>query len=203
MIDLLIAGGGPAGLATAIHGALAGLEVVVAEPRPTPIDKACGEGLMPGAVRRLGELGVPVAGQPFRGIRYVDGVNGLRAEGLFRSGPGLGARRTDLQAALAERAAQLGVQVLPQRVDQVRQGVDHVTAAGLTARYLVAADGLHSPSGAGWACRLRPLPAVRPATGCAATSPSNRGATSSRCTGRRGARPTSPRWRPTGSAWRS
>lgn len=48
MIDLLVAGGGPAGLATAIHGALAGMEVVVLEPRPTPIDKACGEGLMPG-----------------------------------------------------------------------------------------------------------------------------------------------------------
>ncbi|MFD6969082.1 NAD(P)/FAD-dependent oxidoreductase [Streptomyces sp. NPDC059979] len=145
MIDLLIAGGGPAGLATAIHGALAGLEVVVVEPRPTPIDKACGEGLMPGGVRRLLDLGVPVAGQPFRGIRYVDGVSGLQAEGLFRSGPGLGTRRTVLQAALAERAAQLGVRVLHQRVDQVRQDVHHVSAAGLTARYLVAADGLHSP----------------------------------------------------------
>ncbi|MFE6840575.1 NAD(P)/FAD-dependent oxidoreductase, partial [Streptomyces sp. NPDC057705] len=145
MIDLLIAGGGPAGLATAIHGALAGLEVVVVEPRATPIDKACGEGLMPGAVRRLLELGVPVAGQPFHGIRYVDGVSGRHAEGLFRAGPGLGARRTVLQAALAERAAQLGVRVLRQRVAQVRQDVHHVTAAGLTARYLVAADGLHSP----------------------------------------------------------
>ncbi|MFF3679541.1 NAD(P)/FAD-dependent oxidoreductase [Streptomyces sp. NPDC002120] len=145
MIDLLIAGGGPAGLATAIHGALAGLEVVVVEPRPTPIDKACGEGLMPGGVRRLLELGVPVAGQPFHGIRYVDGVSGRQAEGRFRSGPGLGARRTVLQAALAERAAQLGVRVIRQRVDQVRQDVDHVSAAGLTARYLVAADGLHSP----------------------------------------------------------
>ncbi|MGW3696995.1 hypothetical protein ACWD6U_24890, partial [Streptomyces sp. NPDC005149] len=31
------------GLATAIHAAEAGLEAVVAEPRPTPIDKACGE----------------------------------------------------------------------------------------------------------------------------------------------------------------
>lgn len=145
MIDLLIAGGGPAGLATAIHGALAGLEVVVVEPRPTPIDKACGEGLMPGGVRRLRELGVTVAGQPFRGIRYVDGVSGRGAEGLFRSGPGLGARRTELQAALAERAAQLGVRVLPGRVGQVRQDVHQVGAAGLTARYLVAADGLHSP----------------------------------------------------------
>ncbi|MCY0921430.1 MULTISPECIES: NAD(P)/FAD-dependent oxidoreductase [unclassified Streptomyces] len=145
MIDLLVAGGGPAGLATAIHGALAGLEVVVLEPRPTPIDKACGEGLMPTAVRRLEELGVPVAGRPFRGIRYVDGVSGLRAEGLFRAGPGRGARRTDLQAALAERAAALGVRVLPRRVTEVRQDAHRVSAAGLTARYLVAADGLHSP----------------------------------------------------------
>ncbi|ARE72857.1 monooxygenase [Streptomyces sp. Sge12] len=145
MIDLLIAGGGPAGLATAIHGALAGLEAVVVEPRPTPIDKACGEGLMPGGVRHLRDLGIPVAGQPFHGIRYVDAVTGRHAEGLFRSGPGLGARRTELQAALAERAAQLGVRVLPGRIDQVRQDVDRVTAAGLTARYLVAADGLHSP----------------------------------------------------------
>ncbi|MEY2227205.1 MULTISPECIES: NAD(P)/FAD-dependent oxidoreductase [Streptomyces] len=145
MIDLLIAGGGPAGLATAIHGALAGLEVVVVEPRPTPIDKACGEGLMPGGVRHLRELGVAVAGQPFHGIRYVDGVSGRGAEGLFRAGPGLGARRTELQAALAERAAQLGVRVLPGRVDQVRQDVHQIGAAGLTARYLVAADGLHSP----------------------------------------------------------
>ncbi|MCX5610446.1 MULTISPECIES: NAD(P)/FAD-dependent oxidoreductase [unclassified Streptomyces] len=145
MIDLLIAGGGPAGLATAIHGALAGLEVVVVEPRPTPIDKACGEGLMPGAVRRLRELGVPVAGQPFHGIRYVDGVSGRHAEGLFRAGPGLGTRRTELQAALAERAARLGVRVVRQRVEGVSQDGDAVNAAGLTARYLVAADGLHSP----------------------------------------------------------
>ncbi|HVQ53114.1 MAG TPA: FAD-dependent monooxygenase, partial [Mycobacterium sp.] len=45
MIDLLVAGGGPAGLATAILGAKAGLEVVVVERRRGPVDKACGEGL--------------------------------------------------------------------------------------------------------------------------------------------------------------
>ncbi|NEC40038.1 FAD-dependent oxidoreductase, partial [Streptomyces rubrogriseus] len=45
--DLVIVGGGPAGLATALHAARAGLDTVVVEPRPAPVDKACGEGLMP------------------------------------------------------------------------------------------------------------------------------------------------------------
>ena len=143
MIDLLVAGGGPAGLATAIHAALAGLDVVVAEPRPGPVDKACGEGLMPGAVRALAGLGVAVGGQPLRGIRYVDAAH--RAEAPFRGAPGRGVRRTDLHAALSRRAAELGVPVVPLRVGAVRQDAVCVTAAGITARYLAAADGLHSP----------------------------------------------------------
>ncbi|MEV3987535.1 NAD(P)/FAD-dependent oxidoreductase [Streptomyces sp. NPDC049837] len=143
MIDLLVAGGGPAGLATAIHAALRGMEAVVVEPRPGPVDKACGEGVMPGGVRSLAALGVGPAGQELRGIRYVDGPH--RAEAGFRDGTGLGVRRTVLSAALARRAAELGVRVVPGRVGEVRQGPDTVTAAGLRARWLVAADGLHSP----------------------------------------------------------
>ncbi len=142
MIDLLVAGGGPAGLATAIHAALAGLDVLVVEPRPGPIDKACGEGLMPGAVRAAEALGAPLTGQPLRGIRYLDGHH--RAEASFRAGCGLGVRRTVLHAALAQRAAALGVPVVAGRVTTVTQDAGSVRAAGFTARYLAAADGLHS-----------------------------------------------------------
>ncbi len=71
MHDLVVAGGGPVGIATALHAARAGLDVVVREPREGDIDKACGEGLMPGAVGDLRELGVALDGRPLAGIRYV------------------------------------------------------------------------------------------------------------------------------------
>ncbi|HWD75757.1 MAG TPA: FAD-dependent monooxygenase, partial [Solirubrobacteraceae bacterium] len=142
MIDVLVVGGGPVGLATAIRCALAGLSVTVAEPRGTPIDKACGEGVMPAAVRRLAALGVNPDGHPLLGIRYVDERH--HADARFRHGAGLGVRRTVLHAALAERAAALGIPVLPTRVTAFEQCHSHVVAAGAEARYLVAADGLHS-----------------------------------------------------------
>jgi len=143
VIDVLVAGGGPAGLAAAIHAALAGLEAVVVEPRTTPVDKACGEGVMPGGVAALRALGVEAGGRELRGIRYVDGTT--RAEAAFRDGNGLGIRRTTLHSALYKRALDLGVRMLPGKVGEVRQTADTVTAAGTTARWLIAADGLHSP----------------------------------------------------------
>ncbi|WP_405803920.1 FAD-dependent monooxygenase [Streptomyces sp. NBC_00210] len=143
MIDLLVAGGGPAGLAAAIHAARAGMEAVVVEPRAAPVDKACGEGIMPSGVAALRSLGVEVPGHDLRGIRYIEGTRIAEAE--FRDRAGLGVRRTALHAALHERALELGVRLLPGKVREIRQDHERVSAAGLTARWLIAADGLHSP----------------------------------------------------------
>lgn len=143
MIDLIVAGGGPAGLATALHGARAGLEVVVIEPRGGDIDKACGEGLMPHTVAQLGRLGVRPHGNSLGGITYLDGRRSVSAS--FRSGAGRGVRRTALHAALAEAVEAAGVSVVQGEVTDVTQDAESVYTGGLRARYLAAADGLHSP----------------------------------------------------------
>jgi flavin-dependent dehydrogenase len=143
VIDLLVAGGGPAGLATAVHAARAGLETVVVERRCGPIDKACGEGLMPHSVRHLDALGVHAQGRAFRGIRYLDGRR--VAEARFSGDAGRGVRRTVLHAALSDAAAAAGVKVVQGEIGAVSQDSTSVCAAGFRARYLAAADGLHSP----------------------------------------------------------
>ncbi len=72
--DALIVGGGPAGLAAAIALRQKGLEVVVADALHPPIDKACGEGLMPDARKDLAALGIAVHdGALFEGIAFLAG----------------------------------------------------------------------------------------------------------------------------------
>lgn len=143
MYDLVVAGGGPVGLATALYAHRAGLDVVVVESRTGVIDKACGEGLMPSAVAALHDLGIDPCGHPFRGIRYVAGERAVEAP--FRSGPGRGVRRTVLHAAMRDAVRDAGVPVTRNRVGELEQSGHGITLDGLRARYLVAADGLHSP----------------------------------------------------------
>lgn len=147
--DLVIVGGGPVGLVTAIHGALAGLQVTVLEAR-TPdqgaLDKACGEGLMPAGVAHLRSLGIEIdslGSHAFGGIVWEE--QGVRAVGRFPHGEGLGVRRLALSRALRARAAALGVVLRDgtRATGLVSGGV--VTVPGVVSgRLIVGADGLHS-----------------------------------------------------------
>jgi flavin-dependent dehydrogenase len=118
------------------------LSAVVVEPRDGVLDKACGEGLMPPAVVALHRLGVDPPGTDLAGIAYVGA--GTQVTHRFRAGPGRGVRRTALHAALQSRAREVGVTTVRARVGVVDQDEGGVSAAGLRARWLLAADGLHS-----------------------------------------------------------
>ena len=146
-LDVLVVGAGPVGLATAIEAALAGFAVAVVEPRPDPVDKACGEGLMPSAVAGLARLGVDPPGMDVHGIGYFAGRHCAQAR--FPAGPGRGVRRTALHQALVARAGQIGVRRVLGRLAHVREDSTGVRASGPgwaeRARWVVAADGLHSP----------------------------------------------------------
>lgn len=145
--DVVVVGGGPVGLACAVHAARAGLDVALVERRDGPVDKACGEGLMPGGLAELAALGVDPPGRPLTGIRYTDGRRDVAVP--FGHGAGRGVRRTALSAALREAVDRAGVPVLRATVTGVEQ--DEQVRLRLAddeqvrTRYVLAADGLHSP----------------------------------------------------------
>ncbi|KJC63349.1 NAD(P)/FAD-dependent oxidoreductase [Agreia bicolorata] len=141
-VDVAVVGAGPIGLAAAIEARLAGLSVVVIEPRSFPIDKACGEGLMPGAVAALARLGVHPEGAAIAGFRYVDATRS--AEHRFARASGLGVRRTALHDALAARGDELGIERIDARVTELVQHAEGVTVGDVRASWLFACDGLHS-----------------------------------------------------------
>lgn len=110
---VFVIGGGPAGLAVAIAAAGKGFSVTVADGAEPPIDKACGEGMMPATLAVLRELGVELpagAGCRLRGIRFVEKDIEIAAE--FPEGPGIGIRRTFLHSLLIQKAEECGAELL-------------------------------------------------------------------------------------------
>ena len=132
----------------------------VLDYRSPPIDKACGEGLMPDAVEALEALGVslPVAGggRPFVGIRWHQtkrgGASTAAIDGKFPGRPGIGLRRVLLHEALVRRADEVGVELCwgERATDCVLRDGSFVVSTssgeelGGRGQVLVAADGLRS-----------------------------------------------------------
>ena len=150
--DLVIVGGGPAGLAVGIVAAEQGLSAIVVERREFPPDKACGEGVLPPGVKALQRLGIAdrfdhSTSYPFAGIRFIQ-EDGSAAESRMPAN-GLGIRRTVLVERLAARAQEVGA-VLRQRCSvlgfkaSATEAAVQTTQGKILGRLVVAADGLHS-----------------------------------------------------------
>jgi flavin-dependent dehydrogenase len=151
-VDVFVIGGGPAGLATAIAARRHGLSVMVADGAIPPIDKPCGEGLMPDGVEALRQLGVILSASevfPFSGIRFVS--DGVTAEASFPRGPAYGIRRTHLHRMMLDHAAASGVQMAWQTAVTGLHPEGVLVAGELVrARWVVGADGSNSRV-RGWA----------------------------------------------------
>lgn len=145
--DVLIIGGGPVGMASAVEARLAGFSAAIIEQRSGTVDKACGEGLMPGALPLLKRLGVTPVGRDLVGVTYRSGTHAVSHR--FSGGAGMGMRRTTLHDALKSRASELGVVFIEDTLDSITQGISEVTATcssgeSFGGNYLIGADGLHS-----------------------------------------------------------
>lgn len=145
--DVFVIGGGPAGLAAAIAARQQGLRVLVADGAKPPIDKACGEVLMPDAITALARLGIflPAADRStLHGVRFVG--SGVSAEAAFPSDTAaVSIRRTVLHRIIAERAATLGVGLLWQSVVTGIRG-EEVLLGNRSVRtsWIIGADGANS-----------------------------------------------------------
>jgi flavin-dependent dehydrogenase len=165
-IDVLIAGAGPAGSATAALLARAGYSVLAIDRARFPRDKPCAEYMSPEAVRILSRLGVvdrleQAGAVALEGMK-VTASRGATAHGLFaraRHRPfrptGLSVSRWLLDYVLVDAARSAGAQILERTaLEELLYSRGGITGAvirdsagrrhSIHARLTVGADGLRS-----------------------------------------------------------
>ena len=117
MLDVLIAGAGPAGSIAALVLARAGARVLLVDRETFPREKLCGDTLNPGAIRFLASLGLtggPLeSAKPLAGM-IVTGPHERRVDARYPDNQvGLALTRTDLDEWLLHRAIRAGARFEP------------------------------------------------------------------------------------------
>ena len=157
--EVIVVGAGPAGIVAAIAARKHGLQATVLDARIPPIDKPCGEGILPQGVAALSALGISLPAEgayPFRGIRFVDG--GVSARADFAGTPGFSVRRVKLHQTLVNEAIEAGVEFhWGARVKHFESDSVSTARETFSYRWLVGADGQNSQvrKWAGLAARRR------------------------------------------------
>jgi menaquinone-9 beta-reductase len=161
--DVIVVGAGPAGSATALHLARAGLDVLLLEKTTFPREKVCGDGLTPRAVRALVGMGISLDARdgwrPNKGLRIIGGGSRLELpwpELASYPGYGLVRNRLDFDETLARAAQKAGARliegtnvtgpVLDDRTGRITGVTARQDGARRTygSRLVIAADGCSS-----------------------------------------------------------
>lgn len=144
--EVIVVGAGPAGIVAAIAAQKHGKQVIVLDARKPPIDKPCGEGILPQGVAALKTLGIslpPETSFPFRGIRFVDEKHSVGA--YFANDTGLTVRRVKLHQHLVGHAMDAGVEFRwGTRVTQVDKHAVSTPLATYSYDWLIGAEGQNS-----------------------------------------------------------
>jgi menaquinone-9 beta-reductase len=150
--EVIIVGGGPAGLTAAVALRARNFNVTVVDAGQPPVEKVCGEGLLPETLDSLGAIGVKpesLVGVPFGGIRYI--ASKTQVEAKFPHGHALGIRRSELHRLLLTAATDAGAEFLwKTRVDGLEEDGIHVAGQLMRARWIIGADG-HASQMRRWA----------------------------------------------------
>ncbi len=114
MVEVLVAGAGPAGSVAALVLARAGVRVLLVDRAKFPRPKLCGETVNPGTLALLDRLGlreeVESLGRRLDGMT-VTGARGLEVQARYPSCHGLAITREQLDYALMQAAARAGARV--------------------------------------------------------------------------------------------
>jgi flavin-dependent dehydrogenase len=147
MRDVIIAGGGLAGLTSAIHLSRTGLRVTVIEKHPYPRHKVCGEYISNEVLPYLQWLGAdPAILQPAQINRVsISAVSGKSVETILPMG-GFGISRYALDQFLMQQAVNNGCELLEDTVTDILFENDSFTVSTadngpLQARFVLGAYG--------------------------------------------------------------